>query len=355
MGPRTLLVAVALGAALAAQSKVIPAGLDSVEGQFAFYYPFNRVDGDMFLLYDAEQVTGGLATLTGIDFRIRQPGFGTAGFTKPYRVTAYVVPITALGMVQLGANVNAPALVSGVNGTVLFQGPVAFPANDTLPAAPAPFGINMPFTLPYVFDPTQGNLMLRIQATDTTPAPFAYPIDAVSFPYGSTGGIASMIAAACGSGGGNVRSSTAGTSLTIGGSIDTTLTVSGTTFAAAFAVLGLDRADVDLTPYGMPGCTGRFGSANFAVQALLAAPTFPHVRWQVPNSPAYVGRVLVTQTFGLVVPQTTFAVSNAEALWIGSMTPRPVRIAAAVWTGAAWFQMTTGEVAPVVRFDGLIP
>jgi hypothetical protein len=355
MCPRTLLVAVALGAALVAQSKVVPAGLDSVEGSFTFSYPFNRVDGDLFLLYDSEQITGGLATLTGFDFRISQPGAGTVGFTKPYRVTAYVVPTTALAMLVLGATVNAPALVSGVNGTVLFQGPVTFPANVALPAAPAPFGINMPFPLPYLFDPTQGNLMLRIKATDATPAPIAYGIDAVSFPFGSTGGIAAPIAGACGSGVGNVRSSTAGASLAIGGSIDTTLTTSGATFAVAFAVLGLDRADLDLTPYGMTGCTGRFGSANFAVQTLLAAPTFPHPRWQVPGIPAYIGLALVTQTFALAVPQATFAVSNAEALWIGSMTPRPVRIAAAVWTGTSWLQFTNGEVVPVVRFDGVIP
>src|SRR5262245_29979448 len=179
---RALLVA-GLGTVITAQSKVVPPGLDIVPGTFVFPYPFSRVDGDMFVLYDADQITGGIATLTGIDFRIRQPGDGNVGFTKPYRVTAYTVPTTALAMLLLGVNVDAPSLVNGVNGTLLFQGPVTLPANVTLPAAPAPFGINMPFTTPYVFDPTQGNLMLRVQATDSTPVPGIYGIGRRDLPF----------------------------------------------------------------------------------------------------------------------------------------------------------------------------
>ena len=43
---------------------------------------------------------------------------------------------------------------------------------------PAPFSIAIPFTSPYVFDSTQGNLLLWIETTDQTPVPGLYRIDA---------------------------------------------------------------------------------------------------------------------------------------------------------------------------------
>jgi hypothetical protein len=101
------LAAAVLGAALAAQqTKVLPAGMEHVEGQIALGLLFSRVDADFFLLYDADRITTGQAQLTGIDFRQNQQTSPVAGFTKPYRVTAYTVPMNAAGMIALGWVLN---------------------------------------------------------------------------------------------------------------------------------------------------------------------------------------------------------------------------------------------------------
>src|SRR5215813_10687131 len=95
----------ALGAVIPAQqTKVVPAGMDHVQGQISCGFLFNRPDADFFLLYDANQITAGQAQLTGIDFRQGQQFTGLlAGFTKPYRVTAFTVPTNAAAIASLGS------------------------------------------------------------------------------------------------------------------------------------------------------------------------------------------------------------------------------------------------------------
>ena len=269
--------AAVLGAALAAQqTKVLPAGMEHVEGQLALGLLFSRVDADFFLLYDADRITTGQAQLTGIDFRQNQQTAPVAGFTKPYRVTAYTVPMNAAGMIALGSVLNTASIVGSATGTVVMQGPVVLPARTSLSVAPGPFDINFPFSVPYSFDATQGNLLLRIQATDSTPVPGTYPIDAFAF-FAGYGIVSDADATGCPSGATSVSLLTADASVVAGRSIDTALTVSPGV-GALLVALSLDRADLDLTPFGMPGCTSRVGP-TVALQTLLPTPpAVPHAQ-----------------------------------------------------------------------------
>jgi hypothetical protein len=350
------LAAAVLGAALAAQqTKVLPAGMDQVEGQIALGLLFSRADTDFFLLYDADRITTGQAQLTGIDFRQNQQTSPVAGFTKPYRVTAYTVPMNAAGMVALGSVVNNVAsIVGSATGTVVMQGPVVLAARTSLTVAPGPFDINFPFSVPYAFDATQGNLLLRIQATDFTSVPGIYLVDAVAFPAGY-GIVTDADATGCPSGATSVSLLTANASVVVGRTIDTTLTVTPGV-GALLVALSLDRADLDLTPFGMPGCTCRVGQ-TLAVQTLLPVPpTVPHAHWPIPAVPAFAGTPLFTQAAALSPGGGPPALSNAEGLRIGASQVTPIKSTMAIWTGSLYVQYTNyGEQMPVVRLDGTFP
>src|SRR5262245_58507759 len=293
------LAAAVLGTALAAQqTKVLPAGMDQVEGQIALGLLFSRSDADFFLLYDADRITTGQAQLTGISFRQNQQSSPVAGVTKPYRVTAYTVPMNAAGMIALGSVVNSVAsIVGSASGTVVMQSPVVLAARTTLSVAPGPFDINFPFSVPYSFDAAQGNLLLRIQATDSTSVGSSYLVDAVAMSAGY-GIVTAVQATGCPSGATSVSIRTQNTSVVTGRSIDTALTVTPGV-GALLVALSLDRADLDLTPFGMPGCASRVGP-TVAVQTLLPAPpAVPHALWPMPVGPAFVGTSLFTQAAAL--------------------------------------------------------
>jgi hypothetical protein len=351
---RSLAVAV-LGATLSAQqTKVLPAGMDRVEGQISFGFLFSRPDADFFLLYDADQVTTGQAQLTGLDFRQNQQTSPVAGFTKPYRVTAYTVPMNAAGMIALGSVVSVATIVGSATGTVVMQSPVVLPARSSLSVAPGPFDINFPFSVPYTFDATQGNLLLRIQATDSTPVTSGYLIDAVAFSVGY-GIVTDVESTGCPNGGASVSLATSNASVVAGRSIDTTLTISAG-IGALLVGLSLDRADTDLTPLGMPGCTSRLGP-TIAVQTVLPTPpVVPHAMWQIPAAPAFVGIPLFTQAAALAPGGGPPALSNSQGLRIGSSQVLPIKATMAFWTGSLYVQFANNsELVPVVRLGGTFP
>jgi hypothetical protein len=354
MRSRTLVFA-ALGAVLPAQqTKVVPVGMDHVQGQISCGFLFNRTDADFFLLYDASQITAGQAQLTGIDFRQGLQGTPSlAGFTKPFRVTAFTVPINAAATAALGSPVNAAAITGGATGTVVFSGPVGFPAHVPLVLAPGPFDINLPFSVPYSFDATQGNLLLRIQATDATPVLGSYLVDAVAFSVGY-GIVTDVEPTGCPNGAASVSLATANASVVAGRSIDTTLTVTPGV-GALLVALSLDRADLDLTPFGMPGCTSRVGP-TLALQTLLPAPpAAPHARWPVPAAAAFVGTALFTQAAALSPGGAPPALSNTEGLVVAASQPSIQKVVV-FWTGSLWVQLSSSvELMPVVRLDGTFP
>jgi hypothetical protein len=350
------LVFAALGAGIPAQqAKVVPAGMDQVEGQVPLGLLFSRVDADFLLLYDGDQITTGQAQLTGIDFRRCRRTLPVVGFTKPYRVTAYTVPMNAAGMIALGPSVNIASIVGSATGTVVFQGPVTFPAHGPPALAPAPFDINFAFSVPCSFDAAQGNLLLRIQATDSTAVTGTSTVDTGAFTDGY-GIVTDVDPAGCPRGATSVSLATAAYSVVAGQSIDTTLTITPGV-GALFVALSLDRADLDLAPFGMPGCASRVGS-TLALQTVLPVPPLlaPHALWPIPANPAFIGMPLFTQAAALSAGGAPPALSNTEGLRIGASQGAPTKWTMACWTGSLYMQFSgSTKLMPVVRLAGTFP
>jgi hypothetical protein len=355
---RSSLAAALLAALLPAQQhKVVPPGMDNVEGPSVYTYPFGRVDAGMYILCDADQVTTAPGIVTGLSFRASQQTTSTAGYTKPYRVTAFTVAANAAAMTALGTPFDPNNVVAGAVGTVVFQGPLTLPPVGPLAVAPAAFNISIPFAVPFVFDGSQGNLLLLIETVDTTAVTGTYRVDAVQFRSTVIEGIAAAIdAGGCAAGGATLTIATADASVVVGSAIDTTVTASTAgAFSLAFGALGLDRADLDLSPLGLPGCTSRLGT-NFVLQALVpAGGGFPHALWTIPASPAYVGTQLFTQAIAVPAAGAGIAVSNAQALRLGSNALPVIRAQSAFRVGTQWFQSTVGGLMPVVQLDGVFP
>jgi hypothetical protein len=349
----------ALAALLPAQqSKVIPSGMDNVEGPLVYTYPFGRVDGGLCILYDADQITTtSNGVILGVNFRPSQQTQTALGYTKPYRVTMYTVPMTAAQMMALGSPVNPAVIIGTAVPTVVFNGPVTLPSIGPLATAPGAFNINIPFTTPYLFDGTQGNLFMMLETTDTTPVTTTYRIDAVLFRNTVAEGIAADIdTLGCAAAGATVGIATSSASSIIGSSIDTTITPSaGGIFSLALAALSFERADIPLATFGLPGCTSRLG-LNLVTQALIdTGAGFPHATWAVPAVSAYTGLQVFTQVVALPAAGSGMAVSNGQAIRIGSNAPAPVKAMMAFRSSTTWSQGQAGEFVAVVRFDGVFP
>lgn len=361
MHPRPA-IALALFAALAPalsaqQSKVIPQGMDFVEGPLVYTYPFGRADGAIQVLVDADQLTLGQGLILGIRFRPSQVS-GTqtqVAHTKNYRVTAYVVSQTAATMVaDLAANIGS------ATGTVVFQGPVNLPAQQILAVAPAPFSIHIPFSQPFAYDGALGNLLLHVETADTAAVPGLYRIDAVQFRNSVVEGIVAAVdTAGCtvpGTGAGMTMGASATTAI-VGGAITNTLTESAPgSFTSALVGLALDRQQQDLSFLGMPGCTNFLGTFTSQV-AVATGGVFPPVNWNIPALPSIAGIPCVTQALALPA-NGNFAsavTSNALAIRIGSSAPPVNKVMAAFRSSTGWFIGTVGSFSPVMQFEGLFP
>jgi hypothetical protein len=90
-----LLVAACATALQAQQTKVIPQGMDFVEGPEVSTVPFSATTSGIQLLIEASQITQSVGVLNGIRFRPTQSTQSSAGFTKNYQILAYTVPTTA--------------------------------------------------------------------------------------------------------------------------------------------------------------------------------------------------------------------------------------------------------------------
>lgn len=339
------------------QAKVIPSGMDFVEGPLVYTYPFGRADGAMQVLVDADQVTLGQGLLLGIRFRPSQvTGTQTQiAHTKNYRVTAYVVSQTAATMVaDLATNIGT------ATGTIVFQGPVNLPAQQILAVAPAPFSIHIPFTQPFPYDGSLGNLLLHVETADTAAVPGLYRIDAVQFRNATIEGIVAAVdTTGCtvpGTGAGLTMGASAATAI-VGGAIANTLTetVPGS-FTSALVGLALDRQQQDLAFLGMPGCTNFLGTFTSQV-AVATGGAFPLVNWNIPALPSIAGIPCVTQALALPANGSfsSSVTSNALAIRVGSSTPPVNKVMAAFRSSTGWFIGTVGSFSPVMQFEGIFP
>jgi hypothetical protein len=346
------LLAVSLPAQL---TKVLPHGMDLVEGPLVYTYPFGRTTGAIQLLYDAAAVTQGQGVVLGMRFRQSQVTSAQlhAGYTKNYQVTAYTVPTPA-------ATMSAdPAVNAGTaTGTVVFNGPVTLPPVNPLATVPAPFTIHIPFQIPYAYDGSQGNLMFVVETADTTAVAASYRIDAVNFTFNTATGLSSSIdAAGCASGSRSLALSVADGTAVVGGSLAQNFSsaVPGTLPVLAAGV-SFGLAPQDLTPFGMPGCTFWLGAMQTQL-VLEQAGTYPTVNWPLPNAPWIEGIAFASQGFGLASTGQLgdSVVSNAVGTRIGGQGG-PTRNMGMSFRGTgSWSMGTNGVFMAVVELEGVFP
>ena len=361
------LVGAATALALPAQQyKVVPSGMDFVEGPAVSTPPFSATTSGIQILIDASQVTSGTAVLTGISLRPSQTTSSSPGFTKPYQLNCYTVPTTAAAFEAMASPYDPNNVIAGALPTLVFNGPLTLPAAAPLAVAPAPFSINIPFNPPYVYDSTQGNLLLMLETTDLTVTPGTYRIDAVTFSESSSAGIVAPIdLAGCAPAGNSITSTTSpASSVNVGGVINTQLTRSTPgAFPAAIVMLSFTRADLDLFALlGMPTCTGRLGTIDLTQFVLETPGGYPLVQWSVPPDPIFHGVALITQSLGLSVSGliADSVDSNAEALRLGPQAAPPGVTARSgfhtvTMTVNNWVHGTTGQNVPVVQLEGILP
>jgi len=309
-------------------------------------------------------VTQSVGVLNGIRFRPTQSTQSSAGFTKNYQILAYTVPTTAAAFESSPTPYDPNSIIAGATPTLVFSGPVTFPATGPLQLTPASFSIHFPFSTPYIYDGTQGNLLLMLETTDLQTTPGTYRIDAVQFRETTVTGIAQPIdTVGCVVNGATLTSSISATSIADGGSINVNLnSAPGAAFPAALVTLGLTRADIDLAVIGLPNCFMRSGSLDFSQFAVATGGLFSTVTWPIPNDPFLRGLPLVTQSLGLAASGNfaDSAVSNAHALRIGQNQLPPTITAmygfrTVTSTVNAWFHGTVGQITPVVQLEGVFP
>jgi hypothetical protein len=363
---RILLVAACATALQAQQTKVIPQGMDFVEGPSVSTVPFSQTTSGIQLLINANQITTSVGFLNGIKFRPSQVTAtqNSPSFTKNYQIRCFTVPTTAAQLEALASPYDPNAVIAGATPTLVFNGPVTFPAVSQFAVAPSPFTIDFPFTQPYIFDGTQGNLLIMLESTDLQTTPGTYRIDAVQFREDQITGIAAPIdLTGCAVNGATLTSTPTAAQIVDNGAINIALaSAPATAFPAAITMLSLTRADIDLGILGLPGCMSRMGSFDFSQFAIATGGVFAPVSWSIPNDPFLRGLSLVTQSLGLAASGNfaDSAVSNAHALRIGESSLPPTINAmygfhTVTSTVDSWFHGVVGGFTPVVQLDGLFP
>lgn len=365
---RTLSILALAAAALPAQtSKVLPTGMNFVEGPAVLQYPFNAGNptAGIQLLIDAPEVTSSIAVINGMWFRPSQvtAAQASAAFTKPYIVNVYQVAMNAYTLEGQPNPYDPNLVIGGATPTTVFNGPLNVPANAPAAVVPQAFSIYIPFSNPYVFDSSLGNLLIMMESTDLTPIAQACRIDAVTFSETQTRGLVAEIAPGCNIAGNSLTTSTTDTTLIIGGSVNTQLTSSPpAAIVVALSLIGTARADVDLGPLlGMTGCTARFASWDFESLAVNTGTGFPVITTPIPLNTSLVGAAGISQAVGLTASGALVdaVVSNAQALRVGLDSPplptMMVGFHTVTTTLNQWSHGATGENTPVIQLDGIFP
>ncbi|MBL8756263.1 MAG: PKD domain-containing protein [Planctomycetes bacterium] len=160
-----LLVPIALvsfaAVASAQLSVVLPNGMATAEGSSANAFPWGRGGAGILMqcVYDSSHFTAQGITYPIVIQGLRwRPNTNVAlvatTFPTPCEIRLSTSPIDWSGVTTTFANHR------GLDETLCFQGPVTFPAQPAQ-VGPTPFGINVPLTTPFVYDPNNGDLNIE--------------------------------------------------------------------------------------------------------------------------------------------------------------------------------------------------
>jgi hypothetical protein len=160
-----LVAALAFAAAAAAQPQftvVIPAGMATAEGSGSNAFPWGRGGGGLLhqCIYDSSHFTSqGIVVpirITGLKWR---PNAGSLLLPSTYS-TATVSLSTS--PVDQGATTSTFASNRGPDFLTVYNGPVSFNLQPAQPG-PTPFGISVPFTTAFFYDPAAGDLNIECE------------------------------------------------------------------------------------------------------------------------------------------------------------------------------------------------
>ncbi|MEO6596537.1 MAG: hypothetical protein ABIP94_17435 [Planctomycetota bacterium] len=346
----SLLTLVAAHALPAQQQNVFPRGMDYVEGPTLMTYPFGRTDAGVQMLIDADQISAVPVVLFGLRFRPNQvPVNAThAGYVKNYMVNAYTVSTTAASMTT-----NPVTNQNGAIATQVFSGPVTLPPITVDPTAPSPFSIHIPFTVPYVFDPNAGNLLLILETADVTVPPSSYRIDGVTFSATAITGIVSNLdTLGCVVNNSSLSISGVAAQAIVGGGLvhNITSTTPGA-FPVVFDAVSLTVQPISLLPIGMP-CT-LWLSGDILTQVAIESGGYPQITWPLPVNPSLEGIPVAAQAIGLApsLLLTESVLSNGIAARLGSSAAPVTRYGWAFRGIGSWSMAGSGSSVAVIALD----
>lgn len=142
---------------------VIPDGTATAAGSSIHQFPWGRGGGGLLhqSVYDGVNFTAqGIAYPITIRRLRWRPHVHVSSLASSYPVGATVgmstCPVASTAVTTTFANQR------GADHTVVFSGPVSWPAALPVTTGPAPFLIDLPLTAPFTYDPTAGSLLIEV-------------------------------------------------------------------------------------------------------------------------------------------------------------------------------------------------
>jgi hypothetical protein len=147
-------------AALAQSSLVAPNGYGNVEGNSSATSPFTSSSFRLQMVYNASLFAGlGPIRISSISFRIDGASSGDVLYV-------FSGATVQLSTTPVAPDALSPVFANNVGGNVqtIFNGAISFGGAYQAGASPQPFGQSIPGSSSFIYDPSQGNLLLDIFA-----------------------------------------------------------------------------------------------------------------------------------------------------------------------------------------------
>ncbi|MCB9884510.1 MAG: hypothetical protein H6838_03405 [Planctomycetes bacterium] len=310
--PIVLFTAFATSLVAQSTSVAVPAHANQVDGQQSLSMPFGKAGFRTQLLVSANSVAATAGVISGLRFRADRASAPLAATSVPNVTVSLSHCSLGLGGLQttFANNVTSAA-------TQVFSGAVNLPAQATGYAGPMGWDIVITFPQPYVFTPTQGDLLIDIVGNNAANAPANFYLDAMqgggsATKFGVAGDNPSFdfLNLVVGASGGRPRD------LSPGNTVEFTTTTGWTTPAGVTAI-GFDGlpAPFDLGPLGAP-------THSVYINPIA---TVPH-SWQgsfigwyttaavaIPNHPAFIGLPLYGQSVCFDPTANALGILTSEA------------------------------------------